>query len=60
MLTSYFDYILVRLRQKVRLRPDLSPKFFSILGPNPARTRPENPGPTYNSESLKPLIQITI
>ena len=37
-------------RQKVRLRPEISPKFSSILGPNPARTRPEKPGPTNNSE----------
>ena len=41
MLASYFDYILLHLRQKVRLRPDLNPKFLSTLGPNPARTRPE-------------------
>ena len=50
MLPIYFVYIFVHLRQKVRLRPELSPKFFSTLGPNPARTRPEKPGPTYNSE----------
>ena len=39
------------LRQKARLRPELSPKFLSTSGPNPAwtRTRPEKPGPTYNS-----------
>ena len=41
MFPSYFDYIFVRLRQKVRLRPESSPKFLSTLGPNPARTRPE-------------------
>ena len=34
---SHFDYFFVHLRQKVRLRPELSPKFFSILGLNPAR-----------------------
>ena len=51
MLPSYFDYIFVHLRQKVRLRPELSPKFFSTLGPNPARTQPEKPGPTYYSAS---------
>ena len=39
MLPSYFDYIFVHLRQKARLRPDLSPKFLSTLGPNPAQTR---------------------
>ena len=61
MLPSYFDYIFVHLRQKLRLGPDLSPKFLSTLGPNPAqtrpeagpkpaRTRPEKPGPTYNSD----------
>ena len=42
MLLSYFDYILVHLRQKVRLRPDLSPKFLSTLCPNPTRkARPD-------------------
>ena len=52
MLQSYFDYIFVHLRQKVRLRPELSPKFLSTLGSNPARTRarPEKPAPTYNFE----------
>ena len=37
ILLSYFDYIFVHLRQKVRLRPELSPKFWSSLGPNPTR-----------------------
>ena len=37
MLPSYFDYIFVHLRQKARLRPELSPKFLSTLGPNPTR-----------------------
>ena len=41
MLLNYFDYIFVHLRQKVRLRPELSPKFLSTLGPNPAGTRPD-------------------
>ena len=52
MLPIYFDYIFVHVRQKVRLRPELSPKFFSTLGPNPARTRTRSkkPGPTYNSD----------
>ena len=49
MLPNYFDYIFVHPRQKLRLRPELSPKFWSTLGLNPARTRPEKPGPTYNS-----------
>ena len=41
MLPSYFDYIFVHLRRKVRLRPELSPKFLSTLGPNPTqRARP--------------------
>ena len=35
MLPSYFDYIFEHLRQKVRLRPELSLKFLSIK----ARTR---------------------
>ena len=46
ILQSSFDYIFEHLRQKARLRPKLSPKFLSTLGPNPARTRPEKPGPT--------------
>ena len=42
MLPSYFDYIFVHLSQKVRLRPELSPKFLSTLGPNPTRkARPD-------------------
>ena len=51
MLLRYFDYSFAQLKQKVRLRPELSPKFLSTLGPNPARTltRPEKPGPSYNS-----------
>ena len=37
MLPSYFDFIFVQLRQKTRLRPELSPKCLSTLGPNPTR-----------------------
>ena len=37
MLPSYFEYIFAHLRQKVCLRPDLSPKFLSTLGPNPTQ-----------------------
>ena len=50
MLPSYFDYIFVHLRQKVRLRRELSPQFLSTLDPNPARNRirPKKPGQTYN------------
>ena len=40
MLPSCFDYIFVHLRQKAHLRPDLSPKFLSTLGP----TRKARPG----------------
>ena len=39
MLPNYFDYIFVHLRQKARLRPELSLKFLSTLGPNPAGIR---------------------
>ena len=53
MLPNYVDYIFVLLRQKVLLKPELSPKFLLTLGPNPARTRREKRGPTYNS-GLKP------
>ena len=41
ILPSYFDFIFVHLRQKVHLKPELSPKFLSAFGPNPTRTRPE-------------------
>ena len=42
MLPSYFDYIFLHLKQKVRFRPELSPKFLSTLGPNPTRkARPD-------------------
>ena len=37
MLLSYFNYIFVQLRQKVRLRPELNPIFCQAW----ARTRPE-------------------
>ena len=37
MLPKYLDCIFVHLRQKVRLRPELSTKFLSTLGPNPTR-----------------------
>ena len=55
MLPSYFDYIFVHLKPKARLRSELSPKFLSTLGPNPARTqtRPEKPGPTDSSAPAK-------
>ena len=53
MLPNYFNFIFVHIRQKACLRPELSPKFLSSLGPNPARTRPEKPGPTYNSEAQR-------
>ena len=58
MLPSYyFDYIFVHLGQKARLRPEfVSPKFWSTLDPNPARTRPEKPGLKYNSEVNNSLI----
>ena len=35
----------MHLRQKARLRPELSPKLFQLW----AQTRPEKPGLTYNS-----------
>ena len=43
MLPSYFDYAFVHLRQKVCLRPELSPKFLSTLGPNPNPTQKARP-----------------
>ena len=47
MLQSHFDYIFVHLRRKVRLRPELSPKFLSTLGPN------RNP-----TQKVKPDLQL--
>ena len=42
MLPGYCDYTFVHLSQKVRLKPELSPKFLSTLGPNPTqRPRPD-------------------
>ena len=49
MLSSYFDYIFVHLRQKARLRPELSPKFCQLE----AQTQPEKPGSTYNSATMR-------
>ena len=37
------------LQASPRIRPEISPKFFSKLDPNQARTRPEKPGLIYNS-----------
>ena len=53
-IAKLFWLFFCTLRQTVRLRPELSPKLFSTLGPNPARTRTrsEKPGPTYNSAVL--------
>ena len=50
MLPIYFDYIFVHQRKKVRLWPELSPKFLSTCGQNLARTRPE-PDLTYNCDA---------
>ena len=46
MLPSYFDYIFVHLKQKARLRPVFNSEIFVNF-----RTRPEKPGPNYNSGS---------
>ena len=54
MLQNSFDYIFVHLRQKVSLTSELSPKFLSTLGSNPAQAWPKKPGPTYNSGADNP------
>ena len=51
MLPSYFDYIFVRLRQKARLRPELSPKFFVNFRLKPC----PNPNPTVKA---RPDLQL--
>ena len=47
MLSDYFGYIFMHLRQKVRLRPKINPKFFFNFrpkpGPNPNPTRKARP-----------------
>ena len=60
MLPSYFNYIFVHLRQKVRVRLELSPKFLPTFGPNSTRirARPEKPGPTYNPGLAQESIRI--
>ena len=40
MLSSYFDYIFVHLRQKARLGPELSPKFCHNFRPEPELKSP--------------------
>ena len=52
MLPSYFDYIFVHLRQKVRLRPELRLKFFVNFKPEP------EPNPKSQAQ-LTTLIQQT-
>ena len=37
MLPNDFDYVFVHLKQKARLRPNLSPKYLLTSGPNLAR-----------------------
>ena len=47
MFPNYFVYIFVHLRQKACVRPNLSPKYSSSLGPN-RKARPHLqlcPGP---------------
>ena len=42
MLSSYFEFIFVHLRQKVRLWPELSAEFLLTFGPNPTqKARPD-------------------
>ena len=58
-IAKLFGYIFVHLRQKARLRPELSPKFLPTLGPNPARTRPEpDPKSPARLTTLVHLLQI--
>ena len=49
MLPNYFDYIFVHLRQKARLRPDLS-RMFVIFRPEPGPNRTRKSGWTYDSD----------
>ena len=58
MLPSYFDYIFVQLRQTVPLRPELSPKFLSTLGPN--LTRKPRPDLQLSATSRQNIISIIV
>ena len=49
MLPSYFDYIFVHLRQKVRLKPELSPEIFVNFRPEPG------PNPNWKARFDLPL-----
>ena len=49
MLPIYFDYVFVHLRQKSTSQARIKPEMFVNFRPEPARDRPEKPGPTYNS-----------
>ena len=53
MLSSYFDYIFVHLRQKARLRARIKSKIFVNFRPEPGRNPnpTRKPGPTYNSDT---------
>ena len=60
MLPGYFDCIFVHLRQKVRLRPVLSPKFLSTLGPNPTRKARPDLQLCYDSNITQRMLWIRI
>ena len=57
MLPNYFGYIFMHLRQKVRLRPKISPKLFSTSGPNPVRARCESKPDPKSPARLTNLLQ---
>ena len=59
MLQSYFDYIFVNLRQKARLRPELSPKLLSTWGANPAQTQSQS-GPNLTQKAWLDLQLLKI
>ena len=59
MLPSYVDYIFVHPRQKVRLRPKISPNFLSTLGPNPTRKTWPDLQLWESAKEATPLSQVT-
>ena len=48
LLPSFFLLYFCAPKAKSTSQARIKPKVLSTLGSNPARTRAENPGPTYN------------
>ena len=58
MLPSHFDYIFVHVRQKTRLRPELSPKFCQLQAR--IRPKPDPKSPARLTTLLRTLVAVVI